>query len=174
MDRYVIVCLLKYDVFNFHEKLVKEVCSKYKVRPQKLSAHFTIKAPFETDRIDEVEDILERFIKDRKKEALEISGFDYFRDAVVFMRVLPSKGAIEIHDQFIDELKTLTWLDWKPHEGKDKVYHCTIVSRLKPDKFHPIWDYVNKYNPQFHTYFDNISILKWNGERWETYKEYLF
>lgn len=174
MNRYVIVCLLKDDVLDFHEKLVGEVCSKYKVRPQKLPAHFTIKAPFETDNIKEVENILESFVKERKKEALEISSFDHFRDAVVFMRVLPSKEAVEIHDQFIDKLKNLSWLDWKPHEGKEKIYHCTIVSRLKPDKFHPIWDYVNKYNPQFQTYFDNIAILKWNGERWETYREYLF
>ncbi|MEW9097028.1 MAG: 2'-5' RNA ligase family protein [Clostridiaceae bacterium] len=172
MDRYVIVCLLKGEVLKFHEKLVEEVCFNYKVRRQKLPAHFTIKAPFETENIKEIEYVLDGFARNKSKQLLEISGFNHFRDAVIFMNVLPSKEAIDIHDQFIDELTNIPWLHWKPHEGKEKVYHCTIVSRLKSDKFSPIWNHVNKYNPQFKTYFDNISILKWNGERWDVYKEY--
>lgn len=172
MDRFVIVCLLKEETLEFHEKLVQDVCDKFKVKRQKLPAHFTIKAPFETDKIEEIEPLIDKFVKNRNKQDILIDGFDHFRTDVVFMKVIPSMGAISLHDDFIDELKKVPWLNWKKHEGKGKIFHCTIVSRLMEDKFNPIWDYVNKYNPQFNTYFDNISILKWQDFRWMIYREY--
>lgn len=175
MNRYVIVCLFKDDVLKFHEKLVNDVCYEFNVKKQKLPAHFTIKAPFETDNIEEIEKITEEFVKNNNKQNIKISGFDKFRTDVVFMKVIPSKEALMVHDEFINNLKKVSWLKWKHHEGNDKnkVFHCTIVSRLKEDKFYPIWEYVNKYNLQFETHFDNISILKWENNRWEVYKEYI-
>lgn len=118
---------------------------------------------------------MDNFTKDKNKEKILINGFNHFRTDVVFMRVTPSKESLQIHDEFINKLKNISWLPWKAHEGegKNKMFHCTIVSRLKEDKFQPIWNYVNKYNPQFNTYFDNISILKWENYRWITYKEYI-
>ena len=172
MDRFVIVCLLKGETLKFHEKLVEEVCDKYKVKKQKLPAHFTIKAPFETDKIEEIETTIENFIKDKSREDILIDGFGHFRTDVVFMKIIPSNGAIKLHDTFIDELKKVSWLDWKRHEGKEKIFHCTIVTRLRENSFTSIWEYVNNYNPQFNTYFDNISILKWQDFRWMTYREY--
>lgn len=175
MDRYVIVCLFKDDILKFHEKIVDDVCNNFKVKKQKLPAHFTIKAPFETDNIKEIENIIEKFVKNNHKQNIKIQGFNKFRTDVVFMKVIPSKEALKVHDNFINNLKKISWLKWKHHEGNDKnkVFHCTIVSRLNKDKFFPIWEYVNKYTPQFETYFDNISILKWENNKWETYKEYI-
>ncbi len=172
MDRFVIVCLLKGETLKFHEKLVEDVCYKYKVKRQKLPAHFTIKAPFETNNIEEIEKVIEKFVESKNKEKILIDGFDHFRTDVVFMKVIPSNDALKLHDDFIDELKKIPWLGWKKHEGKGKTFHCTIVTRIMEDKFNPIWDYVNNYNPQFNTYFDNISILKWQDFRWITYREY--
>jgi len=170
--RYVIVCLLKGEALQFHERLVADVCSKFNVKPQRLPAHFTIKAPFELEDISEVETIVESFTKSRKREKIAIDGFGFFRKNVVYMKVNPSTEARKVHDDFIKELKKAHNLKWKPNEGGEKVYHCTVVSKLREDKFDPIWEYVSNFNPKFELEFDNISILRWENYRWVTDKEF--
>lgn len=170
--RYVIVCLLKGEVLEFHEKLVSHVCSTFKVQRQKLPAHFTMKAPFEADNIEELEKITEGFCNTNPKTPIKLEGFDSFRKDVVFIDIKPSKEAVQTHDKYIEVLNKLDWLEWKENEGKGKRFHCTIVSRRIREKYNEIWDYVNKFNPSFDMYFDNISILIWKNSRWETYKEY--
>ncbi|MCY6371352.1 2'-5' RNA ligase family protein [Clostridium ganghwense] len=170
--RYVVVCLLKGETLRFHETLVSDVCTRFKVQRQKLPAHFTIKAPFEADNIEELEKVTKEFCNINYKTTIKIKGFNSFRNNVVFMDIFPSNEAVEVHDKYIDELQKLDWLSWKEHEGKNKKFHCTIVSRRISSKFNEIWEYVNKFNPKFDLYFDNIAILIWKNGRWETYKEY--
>lgn len=172
MERYVIVCLLKGEVLDFHEKLVSDVCKTFGVKRQKLPAHFTIKAPFEAESIDELEKITEEFCSKNVKASIKMEGINHFRDNVVFLDIHPSKEAVSIHDKYIDELKKLNWLEWKKNDGKGKKFHCTVVSKRINHKFNDIWDYVLEYNPYFETYFDNIAILRWKDYKWETYKEY--
>lgn len=172
MERYVIVCLIKGSVLEFHEKIVSDVCSKFNVKAQRLPAHFTIKAPFEIEDIKPVENTIEEFIKNNNKQKGTIEGFGHFRDSVVFMKINMSKEGVKVHDDFIDRLKSIPNLEWKANEGTEKVFHCTVVSRIRDYKFKDIWEYANKQNASFKIYFDNITILTWNRDKWVTYKEY--
>lgn len=90
------------------------------------------------------------------------------------MDILLSKEAQNTHDEYVKSLQNIHWLEWKNNEKKPKVFHCTIVSKLLPDKFTKVWDYVQKYPYTINSSFDNISILKWNGDRWITHKKFLF
>lgn len=172
MMRYVIVCLLSDEALKFHENLVQDVCSKFKVRPQRLPGHFTLKAPFELNDIRGLENSLENFVQNNKKEEMFISGMGKFRTDVVFMKTLPSPSALKLYDDLIDELKKLPDLTWRKNDGKDRTFHCTIVTKIKEDKFSDIWEYVSKLDPKFSIYFDNISILKWETDKWVTHKKY--
>ncbi|MDF2883279.1 MAG: putative phosphoesterase [Clostridiaceae bacterium] len=172
MERYVIVCLIKGSALEFYEKLVSEVCSKFNVKPQRLPAHFTIKAPFEIEHIKPIENAVEEFVKSNSKQEASIEGFGKFRDSVVFMKIDMPKEGVKVHDDFIDKLKTIPNLEWKANEGREKVFHCTVVTRIRDYKFKDIWEYVNMHNASFKIYFDNISILRWNRDRWVTYREY--
>jgi 2'-5' RNA ligase len=178
--RYLIACILKDSVLEFHEKLLDEVCSEFDVRRQKLPAHFTLKSPFEAKDISDVEKAVEK-ITVAAKEVLTIviEGFGHFGTAVIYMKVKPSDEAISIYDKLIMELRTIPWLTWSHNDGeagKEKSFHCTVVTKLKEYKFWPIWRYVNKYNPYYSINFDNISILKWEEEKnlWTIYKEFKF
>lgn len=169
------MCLLKGEVHDFHEKLVENVCKNFKVDRQKLPAHFTIKAPFETDNEDnikEIEKITEEFCNKNKKTPIKIDGFNHFRDNVIFMDIHPSKEAVSVYNDYIDELKNIDWLEWKRNDGKGKKFHCTIVSKRIREKFNDIEKYISQFHPNFETSFDNISILIWKNYRWEIYKEY--
>jgi 2'-5' RNA ligase len=168
--RYVIVCLINSEVRNFHNNLTTQVCSLFNVKRQRLPAHFTIKAPFETENVSDLENVTEEFCTKNKSYPIIVEGFGHFSDAVVFMNVKPSQKAEDVHDRYIDELSKISWLDWKAKEGKGKKFHCTIVSKLKSDKFKDIWDYCNKHHYSFHTFFDNITIMKWEQDKWIVYK----
>lgn len=174
MERYVIVCLIKDEALEFHEKLVADVCTRFMVKRQRLPAHFTIKAPFETDKIKEIEKLTEDFCIQHSKSNITLRDYGHFRESVVYMNVQPSKESIKIHDQYIDKLSEIKWLQWKGNEGKGRIFHCTVVSKLFKDKFKEVRDYVNKFPFCFEQYFDNITILCWERDRWVTYKEFTF
>lgn len=170
--RYVIVCLIKGEALKFHEKLVENVCFKFKVNRQRLPAHFTLKAPFETENIEDMENLIENFCKERQKAPISLDGIGNFRNEVIYMALSHTDEALKIHDDLIDELHTLKWLSWRKNDGKGRTFHCTIVTHLNKDKFNDIWEYVLKFHPHFSIYFDNISILQWKKDKWITYREF--
>ncbi|ERI95607.1 hypothetical protein HMPREF1982_00081 [Clostridiales bacterium oral taxon 876 str. F0540] len=172
--RYVIVCLIKGEALEYHEKLVSDICKRFNVKRQRLPAHFTIKAPFESDDIQEIEKITEEFCHNNRPTSIVISNFGFFRESVIFMDIKASKECIAVNKHYIDLLKTVSGLEWKRNEGGNKVFHCTLVTKLFPDKFHSIWNYVSNFECNFKTEFDNISILKWDKDRWVNFKEYTF
>lgn len=173
--RYVLACNINGEAAKLNSKLAVDLKYKFNAGRSKLGAHFTIKAPFETDEknIIELKNILEKFKNDFKSYEMTISGFDKFREDVIYMAVKPSKEAKDVHDKLIDELKNLPWLEWKRNEGKDKIFHCTIVSKRVRENFKEIWDYVNKHECNFKSSFDNITLYRWEKNTWildESYK----
>jgi 2''-5'' RNA ligase len=174
LNRYVLVCLIEGKAEKFHDRIVSSVCQKFNKRRQKLPAHITLKAPFETDKIAEMESLLEDFTAKRSKTPIKVSGFGKFRRDVVYMDVEVSQEAREVHDELIEELIKIPWIEFKSNEGKDKVFHCTIVSKRIQDKFEEIWDYVNEYVYDFNLYFDNLSLYKWKDNTWVLYRKFKF
>ena len=61
--RYVIVSVVKGGAGNFNNNLRKEVFEKFHAKSSKLPAHFTIKAPFECENTDYMDNIIENFCK---------------------------------------------------------------------------------------------------------------
>ena len=61
--RYVIVSVVKGSAGKFNNNLRKEVFEKFQAKSSKLPAHFTIKAPFECEDINEVDKVVENFCK---------------------------------------------------------------------------------------------------------------
>lgn len=170
----MLVCNIEGDALKFHEKITSEVCRKFNKKRQKLPAHFTIKAPFETDQIDDMVNVLEKFSRSKIKTSIKIQGFGKFRQDVVYMNVEVSEEAKQVHDELIDEIAQISWIEFKKNEGKDRVFHCTILSRRIQDKFNEIWEYVNQYECEFDLYFDNLSLYIWRNNTWEIYKKFKF
>lgn len=173
--RYVIVCLVKGEALSFHQKLVNDICYNFKIRKQKLPCHFTLKAPFETEDINTIEKNIEKYTFGKNKKPIKIKGFDHFSDAVIFMDVKLSPEALKIYDELILNLKQISFLEWRKSDGEPgykKHFHCTVATHLNSSNYNDIWNYVLKDNVNFNSYFDNISILQWNGSRWVTYREF--
>lgn len=170
--RYVIVSVVKGNAGDFNNNLRKEVFEKFKAKSSKLPAHFTIKAPFESDDINDLESILDNFSKSYNSSEYKIKGYDHFDDRVIFMKVLMSDEGKIIHDKLIDDLNKINYLDFSKEDGKDKVFHVTISSKKIRNIFNKLWDYVFLIPCDFDCHFDNICIYKWVDNTWILHKEY--
>lgn len=173
--RYVLVCNINGEAAKLNAKLASELKYRFNAGRSKLGAHFTIKAPFETDEknIVSLKGTLEKFKDKFKSYDMKVEGYSNFREDVIYMPVTLSKEAKEVHDKLMYELKKLDWLEWKRNEGKEKVFHCTIVSKRVKENFKEMMDYVNKYKCDFKCSFDNITLYRWDKNTWvleENYK----
>lgn len=173
MGRYVIVCQLTGEALAFHKKLMNEVCRKFQVKRTNLSAHFTIKAPFEIDeRISEIEALTQEFSKTYVASSIKLQGFGSFRTDVAFIKVILSPEALATYKSYIEMLSKLPWLPWKEHDGLGENFHATIASKLKPDKFDLVMAHVSGYECDFDVSFDNISLYHWETTKWVLFKKY--
>ena len=170
--RYVIVSVVKGNAGDFNNNMRKDVYEKFKVRSSKLPAHFTIKAPFEHNDISSLEKILDDFSKTHKKEPYKIEGYNHFDNRVIYMDVIMSTEGKKLHDELIDSLTTLDYIDFSKKDGKDKIFHVTISSKKIQKIYSELWNYVNQFPCNYDCYFDNICIYKWENNTWELYKEY--
>ncbi len=171
--RYVIVSVVKGKAGNFNNNLRKEVFEKFGAKSSKLPAHFTIKAPFECDNISQVDDIIGKFCKTHKKSSYSINGYDHFDNRVIFMKVNMSKEGQEVHNELIDDLSKIDYINFHEKDGKNKIFHVTISSKKIQKIYKDLWDYVNHIPCKFECEFDNISVYKWETNTWILHKEFI-
>ena len=120
-----------------------------------------------------MDNIIENFCKNHKKASYNIKGYDHFDDRVIFMKVNMSKEGKILHDELIDELDKVSYINFDKHDGKNKIFHVTITSKKIQKIFYDIWDYVSYIPCEFDCEFDNISVYKWENNTWVLHKEFL-
>lgn len=170
--RYVIVSNVNGDAGTFNNNIRREVFNRFKARSSKLPAHFTIKAPFQSDNIQEIESALCNFCKNHHGVYYDIKNYDHFGNRVIYMKVLMSDEGRVLHNELIEAISFCKDIEFQKSEGKDKVFHITVTSKKIQDKFDEIWRYVNDYPCEFHCKFDNVTIYKWEDMTWKLHKEY--
>ena len=170
--RYVIVSVVKGDAGNFNNNLRKEVFEKFHAKSSKLPAHFTIKAPFECDLIDEVDNVIESFCNNHNKAKYTLEDYGHFDNRVVYMKVHMSEEGKILHNNLIYELEKIDFINFQSYDGKNKVFHVTISSKKIQKIYDELWDYVNKIPFKFNCFFDNICIYKWEDNTWKLHKEF--
>lgn len=172
---YFIAYLLQGEAKEFHEQLVKDIAQKFDVhyREQKnIPAHITLKEPFKTNRIEDVEKILELFTKKHSLSSFKIEGFNHFDHKVIFQAIHPSKQAATSIKALLQELKKLPWMQWSKHSADDQTLHATIAYRDIQPKFNVIYEYLSKIAYAHTCCFDKITILKHENNKWSIHKEY--
>ena len=142
--RYVVVSVVKGNAGKFNNNLRKEVYEKFNVKSSKLPAHFTIKSPFESDDISELENLLDKFSKENSSTHYKINGYDHFDDRVIFMKVIMSKEGQILHDNLVDSISNIDYINFNNLDGKNKIFHVTISSKKIKNIFNDLWNYVNR------------------------------
>ena len=171
--RYVVVSVVKGEAGNFNNNLRKEVYEKFNAKSSKLPAHFTIKSPFEIDNIVQLENTLDKFSKENYSAPYKIKGYDHFDDRVIFVKVIMSKEGKILHDNLIDSMSSIDYINFDKLDGKNKIFHITISSKKIKNIFNDLLNYVSYIPCDFNCNFDNICIYKWENNTWVLHKEYL-
>ena len=172
--RYAIVYLIKGKAGKYNQRLIRGFGIKFKeyhIINSKIPPHITLKSPFKTKRIRNLESLIKEISRNHKKGKVEIKGFGDFHKHVAFLKTKISKEGRKIQKNLIKELEKEIKI--KPHEFDIKWKpHATIVYANK-DNFALIWNKLEKFRkPKFDLKLDNITILKKSGRYWKVYKEF--
>ena len=174
--KYAIVCLIKGDAEKFSETIRSDVAKKFNVTraiKKNPPSHITLKYPFETKKIKELEKIIENFGNSNKRAKYKLNGYDSFGKNVIFIKIEPSNEMTNIHKKLIDELKKIKWMTWKKFDGNVHFHASVAHSDINENNFDEIWNYVNQNKPKFDLFFDNITLLKLIDGVWKVHKEFL-
>lgn len=167
--KYFIAHLLSGDAKVFHESVARELSFRFHTAPlyERLPPHITIKAPFETDEagIAEVERILRALAHGERAAPITIRGFGRFGFRTVYLDVVKSPDAVAFVRNTLKILReNIPWLPTAPLEGNK--LHASVARFLTRRQFRHIWRFLKTFHPEFHLSFDNIAILKKEGQTW--------
>lgn len=93
--RYVIVSVTKGNAGIFNNNIRKEIFDKFGAKSSKLPAHFTIKAPFESDDISKLNNIFYRQFHCIKKDNQWLPFF-------IIFHLLRIPCNLQLHDHMSD------------------------------------------------------------------------
>lgn len=174
--KYIIVSLLNGGVESYHQKLVQEISDRFSVdflANQKAPTHFTLKDVFEAENIGELDKSLYEYAETHKPAKIILQGYNRFEDNVIYMDIKFSEQAQILFSQFIAALKSIEWMQWTPYDGENRTFHCSLAYFDIKDKYKDICTFLLKnYSYSFEAYFDNVTVYRQVGERWEHHKSF--
>ncbi len=168
--KYFIAYLLSGNAEKRHNFLSCEI-EKYFKLIRGTPPHVTLKSPFETDKIEAVEKILEPFAKKHNKVSLNLTGFGSFDKDVIYVHVMPSSGQVGLVKDLDRELKKLPWLVFRKFE-KNRILHSSLIHEGLTEKFDEVWEFLAGETFDYTVELDNISILKQDDGIWTVHRKY--
>lgn len=171
--KYCIVYLIKGNAEEYQRKVVREFSDVFDIRDlnNHIPPHITLKAPFETDNINQIEELLSNFSKNVKPAKIKIGELGHFDKRVIYLDAKFSPEAKKIYDNLIKELEKISWMSWREHDKLGN-FHATLAYCQDEEEYKDFWEYLSMLNPaSFDANLDNISILVKNSEGdWEVYR----
>lgn len=172
--RYSLAYLLTGDLKKYHKNLTKDLAKRFDepyILDNPIPAHITLKYPFSTSKIKEIEILLTEFVKNNNSYPIKIKKIANFHKKVIVLHADFSNGAIKTHRRLMKELKQIKGLEWNKFDKEEK-FHITLIYGNTPKNFKRIWDYATYLKPDFDIEFDNITILKKPRKYWRIYRIY--
>ncbi len=171
--KYFIAYLLSGEVKTAHEALTNEITDRFGVfrLNDHIPPHVTLKSPFETDHIDDVEKTLSSFADHYPRAEMRLWGFGAFGREVLYIPVLASQEARSTIHHFTKVLRTIQWMQFEEFDIEKKL-HATVAHRGIEEKFDEIWNFLSTQKFEFSVELDNVSILKKERDRWAVHQTY--
>lgn len=158
--------LLEDECHNYARKLELELCEKFGLCwGLKQSPHITIKAPFQTDKLSPFVEYLESLAKEIRPFEVELEGFNYFDNKVIFLDVKENSPLKDLHFRILKDLQSK--FNIKPHEleGKNVKFHSTIATGdVNEENIDKAKRYLKKYHPKFMFTVNTLGIFYYLGE----------
>lgn len=155
----------------------KEIEERYQAKHAlKLPAHITLKMPFNSNK--EEEPLLIKSLQELADRItvfnVELSGFDFFKSGVIFIKCANHDPIIEVHNKL--EKVFSQKLGIAKNEDPSRFYpHMTIATRdLSPESFSKAW--AEFKNREFRADFlaERFFLFKHNGKTWDVHRKFRF
>lgn len=170
---YTVVCMLNEEAAAFNDSLRNDVKQTFHAKLSTLPPHFTIKEGFKYDGdISDLVSAIETFCQHEKAKPYQIDGYGHFRNDVIFMNVIMSSEAKEMHDKLIDIMDAIPYISFSEKDGKNKDFHVTIASKQIRKFYDRLFEFVNQKPCHFDCQFDNVTIFKWGDRKWDVYRKF--
>jgi 2'-5' RNA ligase len=174
--KYYIVHILKGEPKSYIENLRSTLAKEFSIKNAvgKEPPHITIKYGFKVSDINLIEDVLKKVCKKHSKTACQLSGFNYFEDHTIYVRVIPTKKLLDFYKDIYESLNALDSIKWDKFDDEEPLsMHSTIVSKEKGiPKFQEVWDYISKENMSFDITINTLSIVACDNRSWKIIKEF--
>ena len=160
--RYIMPCLLSSPIGEYQREMVSVIAERFDLtftQRQAIPAHFTLKYHFATLGIEQVEALLDDFVRSQRRSPITVGGFGHFDEDVIFVEVELSPAAQRVHEALVSALRTLPWMTWDQFDAEKLHPHMTIVERCRP-RFTEVWEFLRLRERRFEAYLDNVTILK--------------
>lgn len=153
----------------YHIRLSNQLAEQFNLEPvlSRINPHFTLKTPFETENIDEVETIVETFVKREKCEPITLTGFsDFFKRNVIYMSAEAPKQTYMLIRRLQDQLRSISWLKFQSNEFPI-ILHATLCYTKNVQQSKRIISLLLREKPfQFNLLLDSITLLQKDEGKW--------
>lgn len=155
-----------------HENLTKDLVEELGAFPihDRIDPHLTLKRWFELDKkgMEEVYAVLDLFMTSHTQSDYRLYGLNNFGDGVIYVDVDPSLEMSKTVKDLLIALRTVSGMTFEEVDAIEDDFHATLAMRsLKPFDFNKTMEYLKTKNQlDFEMKFDNIAILKKEGEKW--------
>ncbi len=174
--RYFIGNIIRGEAAEYFKATCAELASKFGVEDVSaiVSPHITVKAPFERNEIEMVDNVL-ALITDAPVIPLSLHKWNHFGTRTIFLDAV--QPPIQLKDYIKSVLSkframgiNLNSQEFDPH------IHMSVARFLKPLQFDQVWKYLEAApTPEFNIIFDNLTIFqkeKIEDKAWKVLKTF--
>ena len=158
--------LLDDESHNFARQMELELCDKFGLCwGLRQSPHVTIKAPFDTEKLEPFVDYLEGLAKEIVPFDVELNGFNYFKPKVIFLDVKENPSLKDLHFRILKDVKEKFKIEPHQFEGENVKFHSSLaLEDVTEEKFEKAKKYLTKYNPNFKFKAKTLGIFYHLGD----------
>ena len=173
---YFIAILPPPEIADKVQKIKKEFVEKYNSREAyRQPAHFTLQAPFRILEADEEVIIppLLSFAQDQNPFTVQLSGFNHFRDDVIFIDIEDPSEMKSLHRNLISFLQNELDFTDGMIRNKNLMPHMTVAYRdLSTEKFHQAWAAFSSRSFDYFFKVNSFFLLKHDDKQWQPLQEF--
>ena len=175
---YFIAILPPKNIAELVQAIKKEAAEKYDSKEAyKRPAHFTLIAPFKIpEQMEEV--IIPQiifFAEEQQPFTVSLSGFNHFRDDVIFIDVEDPSAMKTLHGNLIEHLQNEMGFSSKTARPKSLTPHMTVAYRdLSPKNFQKAWQEFKDRPFDYSFEVNSIFLLKHDYTQWQPFYEFKF
>ncbi len=175
---YFIAILPPDAIANRVQEVKKEFVNKYDSKEAyNKPPHFTLIAPFKVP--EQVEEVIVPqlifFADEQTPFTLHLSGFNHFRDDVIFIDIEDPSAMRALHGNLSDYLLNEMGFSSKIVRPKSLTPHMTVAYRdLTADNFQKAWKEFNNRPFDYSFEVNSIYLLKHDYTRWQPFYEFDF